>query len=262
MDSPSTLNADGTTPCPPWFEDEHFWESIYPVTFSDDRFTSAEAEVGEFAKLTGTAFARVLDLGCGPGRHSIPLAKQGAQVTGVDRSPFLLQKARSRAELEKLNIEWVEADMRSFVRPDEFDLVINLFTSFGYFGDVEEDLTVLRNIFRSLAPGGFFIIDVMGKEIVARQFAPSAVTKQPDGSIWVQTREIINDWYRIRSHWFLIRDQKITEVQFDNALFSGREMADLLMRAGFERVKLFGSLQGIPYDLQAQRLVAVARKPA
>jgi SAM-dependent methyltransferase len=125
---------------------------------------------------------RVLDLGCGPGRHSIPLAKQGAQVTGVDRSPFLLEKARSRAELEKLNIEWVQADMRSFVRPGGFELVLNLFTSFGYFGDVEEDLTVLRNVFHSLAPGGFFIIDVMGKEIVARGFAPSEVRKQPDGS--------------------------------------------------------------------------------
>ena len=261
MDSPRTENADPTPSCA-WFEDEHFWESIYPFIFSEDRFISAEAEVGEFAKLTGKPFARVLDLGCGPGRHSIPLAKQGAQVTGVDRSPFLLEKARSRAEFEKLNIEWVQADMRSFVRPDEFDLVINLFTSFGYFGDVEEDLTVLRNVFRSLAPGGFFIIDVMGKEIVARGFAPSEVREQPDGSIWVSTREIIDDWYRIRSHWFLIRDGKVAEVQFDNALYSGREMADLLKEAGFEKVRLFGSLQGIPYDLKAQRLVAVAVKPA
>jgi SAM-dependent methyltransferase len=245
----------------PWFEDEHFWESTYPFIFPAERFAAAEAEVGELAKLTGTPFRRVLDLGCGPGRHSIPLAKQGAQVTAMDRSPFLLEKARSRAELEKLNIEWVQADMRSFVRPGEFDLVINLFTSFGYFEDVEEDLNVLRNIFRSLAPGGFFIIDVMGKEVIARGFAPSAVDKQPDGSIWVATREIINDWYRIRSHWFLIRDQKVTEVHFDNALYSGRELADLLKNAGFERVKLFGSLQGIPYDLNAQRLVAVAVKP-
>jgi SAM-dependent methyltransferase len=149
--------------------------------------------------------------------------------------------------------------MRSFVRPDTFDLAINLFTSFGYFGD-EENLTVLRNVFRSLVPGGFFIIDVMGKEIVARGFASSAVDRQLDGSIWVQTREIVDDWYRIRSHWFLIRDHKVTDVTFDNALYSGRELANLLKAAGFEQVRLFGSLQGIPYDLKAQRLVAVAQK--
>jgi SAM-dependent methyltransferase len=151
--------------------------------------------------------------------------------------------------------------MRFFVRPGEFDLVINLFASFGYFRDVEEDLTVLRNVFRSLAPGGFFVIDVMGKEIVARSFTPSAVDKQPDGSVLVQTREITDGWYRIRSRWLLIRDRNVTEVHFDNALYSGRELADLLKKTGFEMVKLFGSLQGIPYDLKAQRLVAVAMKP-
>jgi SAM-dependent methyltransferase len=243
----------------PWFEDENFWESTYPFIFSADRFAAAEADVGELPKLTGAPFHKVLDLGCGPGRHSIPLARQGAQVTGVDRSPFLLENAKSRAELEKLEIEWVQEDMRSFVRPEAFDLAISLFTSFGYFGD-EEDLTVLRNLFRSLAPGGFFIIDVIGKEIIARGFAPSAVEKRSDGSIWVQTREIIDDWYRIRSHWFLIWDQKVTEVTFDTSLYSGRELTDLLKKAGFENVKLFGSLQGIPYDLKAQRLVAVAQK--
>ena len=244
---------------PEWFEDERFWKLTYPFIFAEERFATAEAEAPELARLTGTPFRRVLDLCCGPGRHSIPLAKQGARVTAVDRSPFLLEKARSRAELEKLDIEWVQEDMRSFVRPDEFDLAINLFTSFGYFGD-EENLTVLRNVFRSLVPGGFFIIDVMGKEIIARGFASSAVDKQADGSIWVQSREIIDDWYRIRTRWFLIRDQKVTEASFDTALYSGRELADMLKRAGFEQVKLFGSLQGIPYDLKAQRLVAVVQK--
>ena len=244
---------------PEWFEDERFWETTYPFIFAEEKFNAAEAEVSDLAKLTGSPFHRVLDLCCGPGRHSILLARQGARVTAVDRNPFLLQKAKARAELEKLDIEWVQADMRSFVRLGEFDLAISLFTSFGYFGD-EENLTVLRNVFCSLAPGGFFIIDLMGKEIVAGGFAPSAVEKRPDGSIWVSTREIIDDWYRIRTHWFLIRDQKVTETSFDTALYSGRELADLLKKAGFNNAKLFGSLQGTPYDLTAQRLVALAQK--
>jgi SAM-dependent methyltransferase len=246
----------------PWFEDETLWEATYPFMFAEERFAAAEAEVAELQKLTGSPFHRVLDLCCGPGRHSIPLARHSAHVTAVDRSPFLLGKARARAAAENLNIEWVQEDMRSFVRPDEFDLVINLFTSFGYFGEVDEDLGVLRNVFRSLKPGGLFVIDVMGKEIVARGFAPSSVEKRPDGSMSVQIREIAEDWYRIRSHWLIIRNQNVTEVRFDNALYSGRELADLLKKAGFERVKLFGSLQGITYDLNAKRLVAVAMKPA
>jgi SAM-dependent methyltransferase len=245
-----------------WFEDEKFWESTYSFLFPDERFVAAEAEVAELPKLTGSTFRRVLDLCCGPGRHSIPLARQGAHVTAADRSPFLLQKARERAASEELKIEWVQADMRSFVRPDSFELVINLFTSFGYFGDVEEDLAVLKNIFHSLTPGGLFVIDVMGKEILARGFAPTGVEKLPDGSMVVQIREIVDDWYRIRTHWVIVQGQKVTEVRFDNTLYSGRELADLLKKAGFERVKLFGSLQGTPYDVNAKRLVAVAMKPA
>jgi SAM-dependent methyltransferase len=246
----------------PWFEDETLWEAIYPFTFADERFAAAEAEVAELPKLTGSPFRRVLDLCCGPGRHSLPLARQGAHVTAVDRSAFLLQKARARAAAENLNIEWIQEDMRSFARPDSFELVINLFTSFGYFGEVEEDLAVLKNVFNSLTPGGCFVIDLMGKEIIARGFSPSAVEKLPDGSILVQMREITADWYRIRSHWLLAREQKLTEVRFEHALYSGRELADLLKKSGFERLKLFGSLQGIPYDVNAKRLVAVAMKPA
>src|SRR5580704_14614387 len=97
-----------------WFEDEKFWESTYSFLFPDERFVAAEAEVAELPKLTGSTFRRVLDLCCGPGRHSIPLARQGAHVTAVDRSAFLLQKARARAAGENLNIEWVQEDMRSF----------------------------------------------------------------------------------------------------------------------------------------------------
>ena len=81
-----------------WFEDEHFWKSTFPFIFSEERFAAAEAEVTQLVKLTGSPYRQVLDLGRGPGRHSIPLARQGARVTAVDRSPFLLEKARSRAE--------------------------------------------------------------------------------------------------------------------------------------------------------------------
>jgi SAM-dependent methyltransferase len=243
-----------------WFEDDSFWESSFPYLFSDEKFASAEEQVSQLAKLTGSPFSRVLDLCCGPGRHAIPLAKQGALVTGVDRSSFLLEKARSRAGSE--GIEWVQEDMRTFVRPSQFDLVINLFTSFGYFGSAEEDLAVLRNAYSSLVPGGFFAIDLMGKEILARRFTPSTVEEQPDGSVLVQKREIIQDWGRIKVQWLLIQHNQVTRIKFDHALYSGRELTDLLRAAGFENVRLSGTWQGAPYDVDAERLIAVAAKPA
>jgi 2-polyprenyl-3-methyl-5-hydroxy-6-metoxy-1,4-benzoquinol methylase len=111
-----------------WFEDESFWKSFYSVMFSDERFQRAEDQVEKVLKLTDFRGRDVLDLCCGPGRHSILLARRGFRVTGVDRTPFLLDKARARSEHEDVQVEWVEQDMRDFVRPQAFDLVLNMWT--------------------------------------------------------------------------------------------------------------------------------------
>ena len=96
----------------------------------------------------------MLDLCCGPGRFSIELAKRGFRVTGVDRTRFLLGKAKSREKKAGVKVEWVESDMRDFVRPGAFDLALSMFTSFGYFDDKADDLRVLRQVCESLKPGG------------------------------------------------------------------------------------------------------------
>jgi SAM-dependent methyltransferase len=243
-----------------WFQDDAFWESVFPFMFAEGKFAAAEEEVSKLQNLIGSSFVRVLDLCCGPGRHAIPLDKQGAQVTGVDLSAFLLEKARSRAKAEECSIEWVREDMRTFVRPGQFDLVVNLFTSFGYFGSDDENLSVLRNAFRCLVDGGFFVMDLIGKEVLARRFASSAFEECPDGTIFAQKREIYEDWSRIRVQWLSIRKDNVTRNRFDHALYSGRELIDLLRRAGFRSVRLFGSWNGTPCDLDAQRLIAVAAK--
>ena len=118
---------------PEWFEDEAFWDKIYPFLFTDRKLEAAESEVESVLELAGLEQGDVLDLACGPGRHVVTLAKRGFRVTGVDLSPFLLRKARERARAENVDVEWVQEDMRRFVRPESFDLAISLFTSFGYF---------------------------------------------------------------------------------------------------------------------------------
>jgi SAM-dependent methyltransferase len=259
MNMPAESSYENTAGAP-WFENETTWKVAYSL-FSEERFTAADEEIGKIQELTGCRPGRVLDLCCGPGRHSISLARRGFQVTGVDRSPFLLEKARARAEQKKVQIEWIQEDMRTFIRPAAFDLVINLNASFGYFETADEDLAVLQNAFCSLGPGGLFVIDLMGKELVARRFAQSEVQKTADGRMLVETREITDDWTRTRSHLMIIDDRQVEHVHFTAALYSGRELSDLLHKAGFDKVKLFGSLQGTPYDLNAQRLIAVAAKP-
>jgi SAM-dependent methyltransferase len=261
MKSELQSNAeDSPAVAPDWFEDQSFWEVSFGFMFPDESFAQAEEQVGHFSELTGSAFSRVLDLCCGPGRHSIPLAKRGALVTGVDRTSFLLKKARDRAKSEGLDIEWIQQDMRTFVRPGKFDLAISLFTSFGYFENENENLIVLRNVHSSLVPGGFFIVDVMGKEVLARRFAPSAVEEHSDGTMMVQRREIIADWSRTKATWLFIENNHVTRWELNTALYSGQELANLLRTAGFADVRLYGTWNGAPYDLNAERLIAVAGK--
>src|SRR5262245_54666126 len=126
-----------------WFEDESLWRELYPGMFPEERFRMGEEEVAKIIHLAGMAQRpdlAVLDLCCGPGRHAVPLARRGLAVTAVDRTRFLLDHARERARLAGLAIDFVEADMREFLRPAAFDLALSLFTSFGYFAARDEDL--------------------------------------------------------------------------------------------------------------------------
>src|SRR5437773_1202125 len=126
-----------------WFEIERLWEVSYDFLFPKKRLEETENEVDRILELVGAPVRNALDLCCGPGRASIALARRGVQVTGVDRSRFMLGKARAAAADANADVELVEEDMRRFVRADSYDLVLSLFTSFGYFETQEDNLRVL-----------------------------------------------------------------------------------------------------------------------
>jgi 2-polyprenyl-3-methyl-5-hydroxy-6-metoxy-1,4-benzoquinol methylase len=243
-----------------WFDNDAFWQEFYSVLFPDDRFLAAAENLDKVLALTGCQGGAVLDLCCGPGRFTIPLAKRGFQVTGVDRTTLYLEKARERARNEGVAVEWVQADMREFVRPQAFDLVINMFTSFGYFDEKSEDVNVLTHIQQSLKPGGAVILEMMGKEVLAKIFRATDSEVLPDGTLLVERREVFDEWSRLRATWMLIKGEKVSSFTFHHTIYSGQELKDLLLQAGFSRVKLYGDLDGKEYGLDASRLIAVAWK--
>jgi len=243
-----------------WFEDESFWIEMYPFMFPEERFITAEEQVEQLLELVGFTGETVLDLCCGPGRHSVLLARKGLQVTGVDRTPFLLDKARERARKERVEVEWVQEDMRTFLRPGSFDLALSMFTSFGYFDDKEEDIGVLRNIHQNLKTGGACLIDVAGKEWLARAFQPTTSSELPDGTLLVQRHQIFDAWTRIRNEWILIRGGESKSFEFHHTIYSGQELRDRLEQVGFGEVRIYGGLDGREYGPDCNRLVAVAWK--
>lgn len=244
-----------------WFDDESFWREMYPFMFPPQRLADGELHVKKALRLARPHGKSVLDLCCGPGRCTVALAKLGYNVTGVDKTRYLLDRARATARKARVKVEWVRSDMRDFVRPGAFELVLSMFTSFGYFDDKHDDIKVLENIFKSLHPGGAFLIEAMGKERLAKIFQSPITTISPDGSIWIDRHEIVEDWTRTRNEWMVIRNGKTKTFKFTLNIYSGLELRERMEGVGFVDVKLYGSLAGIDYGSNAERLVAVGRKP-
>jgi SAM-dependent methyltransferase len=245
-----------------WFESDEFWRDFYPYMFPAERFAAAKDDVARIITLTQCSGGKVLDLCCGPGRHAVEFTQRGFQVTGVDRSSFLLNRAREHAGQTGAAVEWVKEDMRRFVRPTAFDVACNLFTSFGYFTDEQDNLQVLRNLCQCLKEGGALVMEMLGKERLARNWQNSICTELPDGTLLLQRPQLRDDWCRIVSEWVLIKDGHTRSFSFEHSIYSGRELKDRLLSSGFQKVELFGDLLGSPYGLDAARLVAVARKAA
>jgi len=241
----------------PWHENEEYWNNF---NFDEKSFESASKDVEllmELAELKTPM--KVLDLCCGVGRHSIALAKRDFEVTGVDTNKNYLNTAYDRTEEENLRIEFVKEDMREFKKKEKFDVVVNLFTSFGYFEDEEENKKVLQNVFESLKPGGKFILDVMGKEIIARIFKEKDWIEM-NGSFRLFQRSVERDWSWLNNRWINIEDGEVKEYDVSHQLYSAKELKDMLKEVGFTSVSVYGSFEGSDYDENAKRLVVVGEK--
>ena len=102
--------------------------------------------------------SRILDLGCGAGRHSLALGERGFQVVGLDLSETLLAQARHEEQQRWFPIEFVQGDMRALPYENHFDAVICYFSTFGYFDDAD-NRQVLEQVNAALKPGGQLLLD-------------------------------------------------------------------------------------------------------
>ncbi len=245
-----------------WHDDDQFWETWAPYLFSNERVRNATWETDYIVGLLEIPNgARVLDLCCGTGRHSIELARRGYSVTGVDRTHAYLERARTQAIAEGLKIEFVNCDVRSLNLSMSFDAAINMFTSFGYFDSEDDDLKVLRNVYAALRKSGCILIETEGKEVMARDFREREWWWHEDGSIGLQERKVSRMWDRMETRWILIRDRRIIwEGTVSSRIYSAVEFRRLIEMAGFSQVNIYGGLDGAPYDQYARGMIVVAVK--
>jgi SAM-dependent methyltransferase len=246
-----------------WHEDEQFWETMREAMFPPEKFEEAPGQVDAVLDLADVPEdASVLDVPCGPGRHSLAFARRGFDVTGVDATAPYVEEAQERAhDADDLtgDAEFVEADMREFVREESFDLAVNLYTSFGYFEDREDDERVARNLYDSLKPGGALVMHLASKETLARDFQARTWDDHGDGYV-LEDHSVTDDWSWMTNEWVVVADGETGEFDVSHRLYSAYELKSLLEDVGFSDVSAYGDLEGSVYDETADALVVVARK--
>ncbi len=206
---------------------------------------------------------RILDIPCGYGRHSLELAKQGYDVVGIDINSVHLDKARQQAKDTKLTVDFRKADMLQSAFKGEFDAVINMFYSFGFFATDEENEKVLRNFYEALKPNGKFLMhtDVNIPRIMNGKYKHDETRDLVSGA----KLRIIDNYNpltkRIEGAWILTRG-KNDEVRKDYSVrvYSKNDFTALCKKIGFKQIHAYGDWSKELYSEDSEDMIIVAEK--
>ena len=240
-----------------WYEDDALWEKFYSCMFDSYSFKLAQSQSQNLVSLVNHSVNSIMDVGCGPGRHCIALAKTGYEVTGIDCSTFLLSKAKQKASSLNLKADFILADMLDYKAKKPLDLIINMFNSFGYFDSQEKNQAFVQRCFDNLTETGTFIIDTVGKETLARTIEPVHLSEYENGDIRIERPLLINNMQIFSNEWILVQGEKAFRRNYQHYVYTPFELSHMCHKAGF---KVYGSLDGDEYDLESERLVIVAEK--
>lgn len=190
--------------------------------------------------LKPTVETKILDLCCGQGRHSLEFARRGFKnIEGLDRSHYLIQKAKAQAKKEGLNVRFREGDARKLpYPPDTFDIVMILGNSFGYFETKQDDLRVLEEVFRVLKPRGKVLIDVADGDYIRKHFQPRSWEWIDKRYFVCRERSLSIDKQRLISREIITHVEKgvITDQFYAERLYSQEALKELLKIVGFKDV--------------------------
>jgi SAM-dependent methyltransferase len=199
----------------------------------------------------------VLDVPCGNGRIANRLAARGASVTGLDADPLFLERARADAAARGVEVEYIQGDMSTLPWEENFDLLLNWFSSFGYFDD-KGNRAWLREARKTLRPGGRLVIELWNRDAFARNWLPVTMSER-DGDLQVDRHRFDLLTGRAETDRFIVRGGRVRVVRFSVRAFTFTELREWLLDAGFSSVDVSGQ-EGEALDLQVRRMVIVATR--
>lgn len=212
--------------------------------------------------------AHILDLACGNGRHSILFAKKGYYVTGIDLSRFLINQANERLKDEYLkhspSLKFEIKDMRDIGHKNEFDLVINIFTSFGYFKRDEDNEMVIKSVSESLKHGGYFLLDFFNPVSLAKSLVPFNIKKY-NSKVIVQIRNL-TDKFVVKDILIFKNSPSGETPEYEQyreriRLYSLEDFGQMFRKFGLELRRTFGGYDAGLFDRNTSgRLIILAQK--
>ncbi|WP_053367854.1 class I SAM-dependent methyltransferase [Bacillus sp. FJAT-27245] len=221
-----------------WYED-HFQQD-YLLIYKHRNEQHAQLELESLWKhIPLNREGKVLDLCCGSGRHSRWMAKSGHKVTGIDLSAVLLEEARKSLDSE--TIIYQKSDMREISFKEEFDIVVNLFTSFGYFDQDEENEKVLKKVYEALKTDGYFLFDFLNPSFLESNLIPFSTHSEGE--------MIINQYRKVEGE-FIVKRISVKDAYSQRdyeervKLYSYQMLKSMLLRNGLEPIQVFGDYSG------------------
>lgn len=246
----------------PWFE--QWFDENYLLLYTHRDHSDAAAQVRLIIDTVHiTKDTSILDLACGEGRYTYLFHEKGYHITGIDLSETLVNSGIQKHPHLDLRV----GDKRDI--QGRYDLILSLFTSFGYFETDDENEQVLRSVYHALKPGGTYWLDFLNVEQVAAQLIPETVTQLTEDIRVVEHRRIENGR--------IIKDIQFLQGTAPPAakeavpppprtyhesvrLFTCEELTAMFERSGFEVTHCFGDYRGNKRTHDSPRTIVVGRK--
>jgi len=231
-----------------------------------DRINTFDFDVPFYRDRAKRAQGPVLEVCCGTGRLTIPLAEAGVDITGLDLSPVMLQRSREKAREAGVQIPFVQDDMRTFRLDRKFNMIFIPFNSLQGIFTWADVMATFQRVREHLAPGGTFVFDIFNPDfeyMQARSKAPVDLFRfdLDDGRSVVIRETCAYDaagqvnrvtWY------FDVAGEKF-QAGLDVRCFYPQETLALLAGAGFEVMDRFGDFEGAPFESASRKQILVCR---
>lgn len=240
-----------------------WWKNFFPAfrpVFDTIPARTTNADVRYIVKKlnlkTGSKF---LDCPCGIGRISLPLAKKGIAVTGVDITKEYLEELAQKALKRKLKLDLKHADMRKIAYKNRFDAAMNFGTSFGYFEKNSDDLLTLKKAYQALKPGGLFLLSIVNRDWILKYFDSREWQKIGD-VLLLQNRIFDYGSSRMVADWVFMQGKKEYEHTTDLRMYSLHEVLPMMKTAGFTGIKAYGSTKDDPVTVDSRLMYIFGKK--